>query len=146
MINNFLIAALVFLTFLGGGVSYASRSMDAPKCSFIGVVQDVNVRKEDGEGLSKGKSFTYIDVTVDIVKGHMQDATDSLLGCNIEEASRQVFQMQNSILGKYHPHVPKLGACIKGYSQFIGDGNFMSGRWLTVEENLDAASCSLKNN
>ncbi len=146
MIYRIFMSAFIFLGFSYSGVSHASISMEAPVCNFIGVVQDINVRKEDGKGISEGKTFTYIDVTVDIVKGGTQDSTDSASVCNIEDGSRQIFQMRNSILGKYHPHIPKLGACIKGYSQFMGDGNFMSGRWLTVEENLDAASCSLKNN
>lgn len=140
---------LFFLSFivllLSSNITFASIGPVSPKCPFIGEVKDITSRKEAGGGISEGKFFTYIDLTLSITHIYDKEPQDSLIDCNIVEGERQIFQMHNSFLGKYNPSIPKIGTCIKGYSQFKGDGNFMSGRWLTVEEKLPITSCASKH-
>ena len=115
----------------------ASRSPDAPNCHFIGEIQNIEVRKEKGKGLSEGRTFKYIDITVHKVKS--AEEAEGLIGCSDDEI--QTFQMHGSFLGIYDTSVPKKGECIKGYSNYMGDGNFLSGNWLTVQEKLPSESC-----
>ena len=103
----------------------ASRSMEMPNCHFSGVVQDISVRKEPGRGLSEGRTFTYIDITV----GHIKADGDDTGYCSVDDV--QTYQMRKGDKPK-----PKVGQCIQAFSNFSGDGNFMSGNWLNVDSLL----------
>jgi len=128
------------LSILSPFTSYASRSPEAPKCYIKGKVTDVTIRKEPGRGLSEGRTFKYIDVTIHRSEKSEQNIEDlRTSGCSTENII--TVQMRGSLLGIYDPKIPKKDECIKGYSNFFGDGNFMSGNWLTVEEELTPEEC-----
>ena len=121
--------------------AHASISMKAPNCPFIGKVGKLELREEDGEGISKGFSHRYIDITVFILDGTSVEPNDQMLGCDNPAGSVQVFQMHATKFKLYHPGLPRPGDCIKGYSHFSADGNFVSGNWLTIEETLEKEEC-----
>jgi hypothetical protein len=137
--------ALSFI-FLSCDNAVASIGIAAPECSFVGKVTDVSIRKEPGSGMSEGQTFTYIDVTVDVVNGMEKERHNGMLGCDIPSGSVKVFQMRRTLMGKYSRSVPKVGSCIKASAQVMADGNFMSGNWLTVNEKLPKTSCSSDEN
>lgn len=130
--------SLLFFTVFCAGFSVAattamaSQSMAMPKCHFMGVVQDIAVREERGMGLSQGQIFTYVDVTV----GQIQSEDDDTGYCNVDDV--QTYQMRKSDTPR-----PKLGQCIQAFSNFSGDGNFMSGNWLTVESQFPEEFCEV---
>lgn len=143
---KFFYMSLSFLCFLllSYSLTYASIGPVSLRCSFVGVVKDVSIRKEPGRGISEGETFTYIDVKISIVKDDENDS-DSHDRCDFPIGSLQTFQMHKTLMGKNSPSVPKENSCIKGSSQFIGDGNFMSGDWLAVEETLPSEDCAVKS-
>lgn len=131
---------ILFLLFLVPN-AYASISMEAPNCPFMGKVGKLELREEDGEGISKGFAHRYIDITVFILDGTITGPNQRMLGCDIPDNSVQVFQMHATKFKLHHPALPDVGECIKGYSHFSADGNFVSGNWLTIEEILEKEEC-----
>lgn len=130
------LAIITLFTITTAPSAIASISPDSGKtCSIIGVVTDVQSRKEAGRGLSTGETFTYIDVTI-----ALKDINDNV-SCKGNKDGQSTFQMRSSFLGVYAPSVPKKGTCIKGSARIMADGNFMSGHWLTVEEKLPEGQC-----
>ena len=130
------LAIIALFTLVITSNAIASISPDSGKtCSIIGMVTDVQSRKEAGRGLSEGKVFTYIDVTI-----ALKSINDNM-SCKGNADGYSTFQMHSSFLGVYAPSVPKKGTCLKGSAKIMADGNFMSGHWLTVQEKLPKEQC-----
>lgn len=132
-----IILLLLLCLICSSNTSEASISPSAPNCYFKGQVDQISLRKEKGRGLSEGKTHKYIDVTIKMVQ--INYGKDPIKGCSDE--SIQILQIHGSILGTIDPSLPKKGSCIKGYSNYSGDGNFMSGNWLNIEETLPHNNC-----
>jgi len=141
MLRLVLIAS-VFILFSNGRVCASTSSVAAHSCSFIGEVIDTSLRKEKGRGISHGKTLSYIDVTIHITDGETKEDSDGKMGCKTTINTESVFQMHVSIWGLFSPSIPKKGRCIKAKSEFSADGNFKSGNWLTVLEELPSHNCS----
>ena len=139
MFRLFLYTIVFYISFQS--VSFSSQSMAARSCHFKGLVKDVSVRKEPGQGISHGETLVYIDVTIDVIEGEYHEHTDGMMGCSVPHNSEQVLQMHGTSMGIDEPSLPKVGKCIKGSSRYSGDGNFMSGNWLTVVEELPTSAC-----
>ena len=137
----FIFVLVLSLSCMAYSNSYASRSMEAPQCPFTGKVMEVTERYEPGQGISDGETFHYIDVSVLITQGSSVDPSEMMLGCDNPAGSTQVFQMYGTALGLDEPSLPAVETCIRGYSHFSADGNFMGGNWLTVEETLSSEQC-----
>ena len=135
----------------GPTLALASQGPPAPSCDVVGLVMTQETRKEPGRGLSEGTTFTYTDITLRIVnQAYTSEGDEALAGnvgaalaCDHEPGSEVTFQLRDNnqsimdwLLGKTHE-----GLCVKGTSQYFGDGNFQSGNWLTITESLDGAAC-----
>jgi hypothetical protein len=119
---------------------FASISQISPKCEFIGEVESVTLRKEQGRGISEGKTFGYVDVSVKVA--HFYKVNDAYpTSCN-KNKEIQTFQIKETFLKLLSPSLPKKGQCIKASVKFSGDGNFMSGSWLTIIEELKPEDCN----
>lgn len=136
-----ILLTVIILNCVFTGQGFASQSPDMPPCSFSGEVKEVSTRREPGRGLSEGETFIYIDIKIEPTEGALSKIENTPVGCPALDNGLMTVQMNSSMLRKYTLSLPKKGDCIKGFSLFSADGNFMSGNWLTVEETLPAADC-----
>lgn len=125
----------------------------APACTITGKIISQTERIEPGRGLSDGQQFTYIDLeTLVISQEYQSDGGRQLaesqsggVDCKNTPGSTAVFQLQtgNQTLMQWLFGYDLAGKCIRGSSQYFGDGNFRSGNWLTVAEELPESACVL---
>lgn len=121
--------------------SFASKSPDMPPCHFTGEVKEVSTRREPGRGISEGETFVYIDIKIAPTAAALSKIESTPEGCPALDNGQVTVQITPSMMSQHSIRLPQKGHCIKGFSRFSADGNFMSGDWLTIEETLPAEGC-----
>ena len=136
--RSFLIFFAAF--FMISSQALASISMKAPVCEITGLVLEESYREEPGKGLSEGQIFTYHDLKIMVLSSAIYEQAGSeedITACPPVDQSF-TFQKRQSE-GLFEEGLN--GKCVKAHSEFMADGNFMSGTWLFDIEELSQDQC-----